>query len=282
MTRSAPAALPDAKQEGLKQRTIADFGEQWARYRTNEGFYGSQQLFADILNGLLDPDEVRGCRILDIGSGTGRIVQMALAAGAEHVTAIEPSEAFEVLRENLAQLPAELAARVRAIRCAGDEVPEDVKVNLALSIGVLHHIPDPRPVVARVFNALEPGGRFVVWLYGRESNGFYLAVVLPLRALTRRLPHQLLSAVVWLLYGLLIPYRQLCRVLSLPLGDYLENVLFRMSPGNRRLVIYDQLNPAYARYYTHGEAVTLLAEAGFRNVRAASRRGYSWTVIGEK
>ncbi|CAG0997972.1 tRNA U34 carboxymethyltransferase [Burkholderiales bacterium] len=268
--------------DALRQQTIADFGDQWTRYTSNDGFYGSQELFADILNGLLASADFRDRRVLDIGSGTGRIVQMALGAGAEQVTAVEPSDAHDVLVRNVASLPPEMASRVRSLRCAGEELPADVSADIALSIGVLHHIPDPAPVVARVREALAPGGRLLVWLYGKEGNGLYLALVLPLRAVTRRLPHALLSAVVWLLYGGLVAYRQLCRLAPLPLGDYLENALFRMSPDKRRLVIYDQLNPAYAKYYTRAEAISLLERQGFRNVRAASRRGYSWTVVGER
>jgi hypothetical protein len=55
-----------------------------------------------------------------------------------------------------------------------------------------------------------------------------------------------------------------------------------MPPDKRRLVIYDQLNPAYAKYYTQTEAEQLLARAGFSDVRTYHRHGYSWTVIGTK
>jgi predicted RNA methylase len=45
---------------------------------------------------------VAGRQVADIGSGTGRIVAMLLAAGAARVTAIEPSRAFEVLAPRFA------------------------------------------------------------------------------------------------------------------------------------------------------------------------------------
>ena len=105
--------------------------------------------------------------------------------------------------------------------------------------------------------------------------------MLPLRAVSRRLPHPLLTAFVWLITSRWSP-TGLCRFAPLPLGDYMREVLGRMSPDKRSLVIYDQLNPAYAKYYTREEAVALLERQGFRNVRAAARRGYSWTVVGEK
>ena len=47
---------------------------------------------------LLDEADVRGATVADIGSGTGRIVDMLLAGGAAQVAAIEPSQAIDVLR----------------------------------------------------------------------------------------------------------------------------------------------------------------------------------------
>ena len=87
------------------QRTIADFGDQWTRFTDNSGYYGSAELFDDIVAPLLEPDEVQGRRVADIGSGTGRIVEMLLGAGAAHVTAIERSRAFEVLTRRFADRP---------------------------------------------------------------------------------------------------------------------------------------------------------------------------------
>jgi hypothetical protein len=52
--------------------------------------------------------------------------------------------------------------------------------------------------------------------------------------------------------------------------------------GKRYLVIYDQLKPAHAKYYTHAEALSLMRRAGFSDIQAHHRRGYSWTVIGTR
>lgn len=264
--------------EAQKQRTIADFGEQWTIYTGNDGFYASQELWRDILGPLVPVEEIAGRHALDIGSGTGRIVMMLLEAGAAQVTAVEPSAASAVLQQNVA----EYGDKVQILTCAGDELPEGLTVDFACSIGVLHHIPNPAPVVQAVAHSLAPGGRFAVWLYGHEGNELYLAVVKPLRKITKRLPHRLLAGLVWAIYAPLVAYHWLCRWLDLPLKDYLQNVLFRMAPDKRRLVIYDQLNPAYAKYYTRAEAEALLANNGFTNVRLHHRRGYSWTVVGEK
>jgi hypothetical protein len=60
------------------------------------------------------------------------------------------------------------------------------------------------------------------------------------------------------------------------------NVIRRLSWKKRYLNIYDQLNPAYAKYYRRDEAIALLADAGFVDVRVHHRHGYSWTVRGTR
>lgn len=173
-------------------RTIADFGEQWTHFRDNQGYYASTEMFVDVMQPLLSLGDVQGKRVLDVGSGTGRIVQMLLDAGAAHVTAIEPSDAFEVLCDNLRPF----GERATCRRQRGEELSVDTPVDLAVSIGVLHHIPDPGPVVSRMAGTLRPGGKLLVWLYGREGNAAYLSWVLPLRRLTTRLPHATVSVLL--------------------------------------------------------------------------------------
>ena len=78
----------------LSEQTIADFGAQWTTFVDNEGYYGSIAYFLDTVAPLLSLDDVKGLRVADIGSGTGRFVLILLSAGARHVYAVEPSAAF--------------------------------------------------------------------------------------------------------------------------------------------------------------------------------------------
>jgi hypothetical protein len=75
-------AFPPASLGDPGQITIRDFGEQWIRFPSSEGFYASLELLDDLLGPLLPREVLRNARIADIGSGTGRIVNMLLAAGA--------------------------------------------------------------------------------------------------------------------------------------------------------------------------------------------------------
>jgi SAM-dependent methyltransferase len=264
--------------ETLTDRTIDDFGDQWTRYTNNDGYYGSSDLFADIFGPLLGPDSLKGKKVLEIGSGTGRIVQMLLAAGAAHVTAAEPSRAMDVLKENTSLN----SDRITYLQCRGDELPTGPPQDFIFSVGVLHHIPDPQPVVAAAFHALEPGGRILVWVYGWEGNGLYLSIVLPIRAITKRLPHLFLAPICHGLNLLLTCYIGLAKYLPLPLRRYMIEVLARFSSSKRYLVIYDQLKPAYAKYYRGYEVRKLLEDAGFEEIQLHHRHGYSWAAVGSK
>jgi SAM-dependent methyltransferase len=260
-----------------ESQTIRDFGEQWLRYRDNEGFYGSLQLLSDIFFPFIEMEQIRDRRVAEIGSGTGRIVNMLLEAGVKHVIAVEPSDAFEVLCHNIPQ-----PGKVTCLKITGDLLPAQGNLDYIFSIGVLHHIENPAPVVEAAFKALRPGGHFLIWLYGKEGNGLYLTFIKPLRVLTKRLPHFVLVPLVEMMYWPLVLYIKFCHRLHLPLRGYMLSVLEKMSPEKRRLIIYDQLNPEYAKYYKRFEAEKLLIDGKFKNVRIHHRHGYSWTVIGAK
>ena len=262
----------------LQAKTIADFGEQWTAYPDSEGFFGSVELFDDIFHPLVSASHVSGLDVAEIGAGTGRFVNILAEAGAARIVAVEPSAAFRVLEETTRKH----RQRITYLNVTGDRLPASGDLDYVFIIGVLHHIPEPDPVVAASFAALKPGGKLAVWLYGREGNSMYLVLVNMLWSLTRRLPHRWLEWFVAALYPLFWCYLTACRWLPLPLAAYMRRVMLPLTPAKRRLVIYDQLNPSYAKYYTRQEAYDALARHGFNDVRLHHRHGYSWTVVGTR
>jgi SAM-dependent methyltransferase len=259
-------------------RTIHDFGEQWAFHSENTGYYVSVELMQDMFGPLLSTEDLAGARCGDIGSGTGRIVRMLLQAGAEHVVAVEPSNGVEQLRRNTA----DVADQVQIIHGPGEQLPSKLDLDWVTSIGVLQFIPEPGPVARAAFNALRPGGRFVIWVYSLEGMRLYVFLVTALRAVTTRLPHALLILVCEFLTTALGAYMWMCRWLPLPLRSYARGTLASTTREVRRVTIYDQLNPTYVRYHRREEVEELLTSAGFTDVRLHHRRGYSWTAVGTK
>lgn len=260
-------------------RTIEDFGEQWQHYSDTSGFWASKDLLKDITMPLLDPAEIAGKTVVEVGSGSGRVVNMLMGFEPARVHALEPSDqGFESLKANTAQH----AGRIEYLHCLGDQLPAGLDLDFAFSIGVIQFIPQPDSTIRAMFNALKPGGRCVIWLYSVEGNEAYLRFALPLRAVTTRLPHALLAGVCGLLNLALDVYIPLSRALPLPMRDYMSGHLGKMGREKRYLTIYDQLNPTYAKYYTRQEAIDLLARNGFSDVQVHHRHGYSWTIVGTK
>jgi len=94
--------------------------------------------------------------------------------------------------------------------------------------------------------------------------------------------HRALASFVAMLYPAFWCYMRASRWLPLPLAEYMRRVMLPLTPQKRRVVMYDQLNPAYAKYYTGHEARDVLERNGFTQVRTHHRHGYSWTVVGTK
>jgi len=264
----------------LGDKTVHDFGVQWTNYTSNDGFYGSEELFKDIVGPLLEIEEIQGAQVAEIGSGSGRIALMLAQAGAEKVTAMEPSEGYNVLVQTVSD--SEWADQIETKKILGQDLDDVDTYALIFSVGVVMHIPDPVPVFQAAYTALKPGGKFFIWLYSKEGNSTYISFIRPLRAISSRLPHALLVPLIWLTYSGLVLYKILCGFLPLPLKDYITKVLWKLSPEKRRLVIYDQLNPTFVKYYTEDDVKKLFTAGGFKDIKLHHRHNYSWAATGTK
>jgi SAM-dependent methyltransferase len=135
-----PAAAPDrwsARDYDRNARFVSDLG-------------------ADVL-ALLDPRP--GERILDLGCGDGALTQRIAQTGAQ-VVGVDAS----------ADMVA--AARARGIDArpgSGQALAFDTAFDAVFSNAALHWMTDPDAVIAGVFRALKPGGRFVAE-FGGHGN----------------------------------------------------------------------------------------------------------------
>lgn len=258
--------------------TINDFGAQWTRLTENTGYYASIELLGDLLEPLVPLESLKGARVAEVGSGTGRIVNMLLDAGVQHVTALEPSAAMGVLRDNTKTR----SERIDYVIATGDRLPVDPPFDFVFSIGVIHHIPDPLPVLRRMYASLKPGGTAFIWVYGHEGNEIYLRIFGPVRRVTPKIPDGILRFATHLLAACLWAYIRLCAVFPLPMRGYMRGLLAKYKYKNLFLTVFDQLNPTHAVYYRREEALALMADAGLENVRIHHRHGYSWSVAGTK
>jgi SAM-dependent methyltransferase len=216
----------------------------------------------------------QGLRFVDGGCGIGRNSYWPMTYGAAGGLAVDVDDrTLGAARRNLATFPG-IEVRKQSIY----EIAEADTFDIAFSIGVVHHLSDPDAAVARLARATKPGGHVLVWLYGRENNGWIVHLFNPLRhALFSRLPLRLVHVLSWPLTALLWCLLRL----GFPPGAYYR-LIRRFSFDHLRAIVFDHMIPRIAHYYTRAEAEGLLARAGLEDIRTTWVNENSWSVIGRK
>ena len=249
------------------QGTGDQFGYEWAKYAAILPEF--EQQFRNWIEPVT-PADFRGAAVLDAGCGTGRNSFWALKYGAARVVACDVDD------RTLAAAKANLAgdARAEVVRCSIDALPWRDAFDVAMSIGVVHHVVDPRSAVANLVGATRPGGRTVIWVYGREGNELLLLFLEPLRALTKRLPPRLTHALTYLFS---VPIFAALKVIPTRHPYFVRAKTWRFS--HLHLVIFDQLLPRIAHYWTRTEALDLFRGLPVGQLEAFRKNNNSWTVV---
>ncbi len=115
--------------------------------------------------------EAAGSRVLDVGCGNGYVLAQYARLGADVAgvdltqTAVDLSKA----RFALAGLKGEFALT------NGERLPyADGSFDIVCSMGVLHHIENPRPMLSEMRRVLRPGGRIILMLYHQRSWKYHV------------------------------------------------------------------------------------------------------------
>ncbi|MBI2205537.1 MAG: class I SAM-dependent methyltransferase [Candidatus Rokubacteria bacterium] len=216
----------------------------------------------------------RGARFLDVGCGIGRNSYWAMEAGAAGGVAIDVDErSLAAARRNLSRFPA-----VEVRRQSAYDIADESAFDIVFSIGVLHHLGDPDAALRRMVQATRPGGRVLIWVYGRENNGWIVHGFDPLRRLLfSRLP----LGVVYRLSA--APTLLLWTALRLGLGRLAYyRLLRRFSWRHLRAIVFDQMIPRVAHYWPRPHVERLLTNAGLADVQLEWVNQMSWAAAGTR
>lgn len=244
----------------MAKGSVQDFNAQWARYneKMNE-YYESEELLCDILGPLLVLDDIRDKEVADVGAGNGRFTEV-LAHWAKTVTSIEP--ATNAMANN--QLRNKKHNNVSFVMCEVEKISFKEKFDFVFCIGVLHHIPDMKEALQSMAYSLKSGGSIILWVYGREGNGLYLAFSKVLRLFTTKVSDNCLNKIAGVLLPPLKIYRYLCsKIKKLPMADYFNGYLAKLGDDELRLIIFDQLNPSIAYYLTQEQIKELVSSCRY-------------------
>jgi uncharacterized protein YbaR (Trm112 family)/SAM-dependent methyltransferase len=246
-------------------RTIDSYSYQWRKFK--QMFPHWEQVFLDSIKPMTR-DFFKGKVGLDGGCGFGRSLYYAAGYGAEMI-GLDLSEAIEAARENTAAF-----ANVHLVQ--GDIFHPPVRrrsLDFVYSIGVLHHLPDPKGGFLSLTRLLKPGAPMFIWVYLR-GRGRQIAAFTLMRAVSTRLPLRLLdllclglAAGQWLL--LLGPYRLLKRFRATArLADRIPFTLYARYPFRVLHTDWvDGLSVPLQRYYRSHEVARWYEEAGIQRIQ---------------
>jgi len=258
----------------VKQLTADSFAYEWQQFGALREEWAKN--FADYMRPHT-PESLSGAEVLDVGTGSGRHSFHADRAGAR-VVAVDLGASIDVARRNLPPSVLTVQADAEALPFARDSF------DVVMSIGVLHHLPDPDRALRSIVRYARPGGCVHVYLYWIPEQRWQqamLALVTGTRRLTVRLPHRILHILCYplaaaLLVGVVAPYRALRRrprgrglAGGLPLKTYADYPF--------SVLVNDQLDRFSApleRRYTADEVRDAMIAAGVEDVVVLPNHGW--------
>jgi len=266
------------KDTRMKRDTLESFGFQWNRF--HEMF---PEFRANFLNYIkpIKPSFFRNKLVLDVGCGFGRHTYYSAEFGAEAV-GLDLSHAVEAAYHNVRKFP-----KAHIVQGDAYNLPFRSKFDFIFSIGVIHHLPDPKGAYLSLAKFAKRGSSVFIWVYGREGRWFKVAVLGRLRKVTRRLPHGMLYYLCYLpamLYHSSNGMYHALRALRL-------NGLAEMTPFKgyakfpfrvKHADTFDFLATPKDNYYRREDMEGWLKEAGLKNIWITDIDGRSWRVFGEK
>ena len=223
------------------------FGYEWDKYSWVAKDYEGQ--FLNWTSPMIK-DDWQGKNVLDAGCGMGRNSYWPMKWGATSVTAFDFDErSVERAKETLKEFP-----NAKALFKSIYDIDWQNEFDIAFSIGVIHHLSDPKRAVCNMVSSLKPGGKLLVWVYGYEGNEWIVRYVDPIRInFTSKLP---LPIVHFLSYFCSVPLYLFVKTLKGP-SAYLKQ-LSAFDFWHIHSIVFDQLIPDVANYWKKEEVAALV------------------------
>lgn len=226
-----------------------------------------------------------GKTVLDAGCGGGRWAAEVASRGAR-VIALDLGESIELAARHVGPPALFVQADVRDVPLAARSV------DLAYSLGVLHHIEETDLAVRRIVETIKPGGWFFVYLYyaldgkGRLFRATF-TVVDGLRRVISSLPQSVLAPITTVIAAVVyLPLARLARILEAAglkaLADRIPlRIYSALSFRTMRNDSLDRFGTKLEKRYRRDEVIGLLERAGLEDIRVSDRPPY-WHAVARR
>lgn len=270
--------------EKEKQATAEKFGWSWQTFSHEDEKYAEEFL------GWIAPvqsDFFAGKIVLEGGCGKGRHTRRVAHWGARDIVAVDLSAAVEV-----AFAATRGIENAHVIQADILNLPLRRAFDYAFSVGVLHHLPDPRAGFKSLVSKVRPGGNVSAWVYGAENNGWIISFVNPVRErITSRMnsrllfhlskiPTVIMFAASKLFYG---PMNRSPRGAAIARHSFYNDYLNFVSQFNWReqhLIVFDHLVAPTSFYISREEFESWWQEVGAEDVVIGWHNKNSWRGFG--
>lgn len=275
---------------GEVQNTVRGFGFEWTKFNNQiqDTYMTDKVHFLDFIYPLSE-DFFEGKVVLDAGCGMGRFLKLAAEFGCREIIGVDLSRSVDAAYQNVRGLE-----NAHVVQADIMTLPFLCKFDYIFSIGVLHHMQDPKGGFSQLVKVLKENGTISAWVYSEENNGWVIHILSPIRNLiTSRLPKSILYL---LSYGLGLFLFSITKLVYkpanenrfglklgqwLPYNDYLYYSA-RLNYSSLVSVIFDHLVPQLAAYLPRDEFEAWFREAGLKDIKTASRNNMSWRGQGRR
>jgi SAM-dependent methyltransferase len=267
-----------------KQETAENFGWQWTHFTQEDNLYSDQFL------GWLQPVTsgfFKNKVVIEGGCGKGRHTLLAAQWGARDVIGIDLSAAVDSAFAATRNLP-----NAHIVQTDIYKLPFRKTFDYAFSVGVLHHLPDPKGGFESLAGKVKPGGHISAWVYGAENNEWITRWINPVREkLTSKMNQRALlqlsklpAASVYfatkLLYGPLNRSRDGQSIAKhLFYNDYLKAIA-PFGWREQHTIVFDHLVAPTAFYLSRAEFETWWRDIGAEEVAITWHNKNSWCGFG--
>lgn len=159
--------------QNIDRQVVSDFGREWKAFdyssaETEESLDLQFQAYVAPID--LKRFSNSSSIAADFGAGSGRWTSR-FSPYFKIIYAVEPSDgASKVLR---AKFKDEARVKILQESVGANSIPNG-SLDLAVSLGVLHHIPDTALAISDIAKKIKPGGDFLCYLYYRlEEKPFF-------------------------------------------------------------------------------------------------------------